>query len=408
MANPLQILGGLATVGAGGAQGALTGIGEGEELRRKHVTEDEQNRIRALQAIQMGQSQMPHEKIQGGRRYVFDPRTGSMTDIGPAEQAPLNAVQQQTIATSQQNMATSKANEERYRLQSDRLKNPPSVEAKTLGEKYVRAFADGNTDEMARILEAMKTEHAAKSGSGAAPTFDALVAASKNPNLTEQEREAARVASEAINQAHIKRAKESRAEPTDKPLGKDAAKWANAQGQLASPLDTPTQATNKGFKPFQGKVPPEVSSKITLAAIDQALAMVPTLEAKGLLMSRPGLMPFLWTESQRHGFQRGDPDLTAFVSHTSTLVRTARELGDIGFRAKQAIEGTLNLVEKSQTAGGVEKALHQLRNLVSIAAPSTVERRLRVFNTRTGKYQTAIFEAGETLEQLPEYLDPNR
>lgn len=211
----------------------------------------------------------------------------------------------------------------------------------------------------------------------------------------------------AIEKQHLQLARDKAAQGM-KPLGEKAAHWTNTAGGHPSPLMSMADATAAGFFPFQGKVAPEVASRITISAVDQALGLIPALEKKGLLMSGPGAGPWLSTMLKREVTQRGDPDLTTFVSHTSTLVRTARELGDIGFRAQAAIRGTTDLVEKAQTAEGVKKSLTQLRNLLELAAPTTVPRTLRVYNTKDSKYQNVILEPGETLNNLPEYMDPNR
>ena len=59
-------------------------------------------------------------------------------------------------------------------------------------------------------------------------------------------------------------------------------------------------------------------------------------------------------------------------------------------------------------AGNDEKALKQLRNLLVMTAPSTIPRGLRVFNTKTKQYGTVTLAPGETIDDLPEHLDPNR
>jgi hypothetical protein len=194
----------------------------------------------------------------------------------------------------------------------------------------------------------------------------------------------------------------------DRALLDRAAHWTNAKGQHPDPLLSPVEAVKQGFYPFQGKEPKEVSVPTSIAAVDQVLGMIPALKDKGLLMSGPGLRPFLSTEFQRRVWQIGDEDLTAFTSHTSTLIRTVRELGDIGFRAQAAIRGTTDLIEKATTSEGLDKSLKQLRNLLVMVAPSTISRRLRVLDTRTNKYVDVTLEPGETLNDVPEYMDPNR
>ena len=191
------------------------------------------------------------------------------------------------------------------------------------------------------------------------------------------------------------------------PIGKDAAHFADAQGRQPHPL-TPTRDVYANYRPFQGKVPPETSSAITLYALDQALALIPSLDKKGLMAQGTHAGYTFWAWLQREAVQRNDPELRTFISHTSTLVRTARELGDIGFRAQAAIEGTLNIVAQVQTAEGATMALKQLRNLVVMAAPATVPRKLRVFDTATNQFGNVTLAPGETLNDVPARYDVNR
>jgi len=208
--------------------------------------------------------------------------------------------------------------------------------------------------------------------------------------------------------AEMLREQRAAADPLNKPVLDKAAHLVNAQGQHPKETDTWRQIVAGGYHSYQGKEPKEVTIPITLASIDQIIAMIPNLRAKGLLMNQPGGPAFLSTWFNRHVQKVGDPDLTAFEAHTSSLVRTARELGDIGFRAQVAISGTTNLIEKATTAEGLDNGLRQLRNLIEISAPSTMTRKLRAYNMHTNKVEDVILDPGDTLNRIPTYYDVNR
>lgn len=121
MANPLAILAGLTTVGAGAATGAMEGDIAGEGLRRRFQSEDVQNQLRMLESIRKGQeiqqAQTPEEVIHGGIKYRRDPRTGSLTSLGPVEQPAMNPLQQSTI--------------DLHRAQTQNVGQPAPLDAKT-------------------------------------------------------------------------------------------------------------------------------------------------------------------------------------------------------------------------------------------------------------------------------------
>ena len=93
MANPLAILGGLMTAGAQGVAGGLEGQFEGEQIRRKNLSEDQANQMRALEMAltqqKLRQGMQPEDIIQGGYIFRKNPMTGALTPIGPAPKAPL-------------------------------------------------------------------------------------------------------------------------------------------------------------------------------------------------------------------------------------------------------------------------------------------------------------------------------
>ena len=97
MANPLAILGAIAQTGAQGLAGGLEGKFEGEEIRRKHLSEDQANQMRALEMMltqqKLRQGMQSEDIIQGGYIFRKNPMTGALTPIGPVPQGPPTGLQ---------------------------------------------------------------------------------------------------------------------------------------------------------------------------------------------------------------------------------------------------------------------------------------------------------------------------
>lgn len=123
MANPLAILGnlagGLAGIGASGAEGAYTGQLEGEQLRRKNETQDIDNQLRMLRGYLLKQQIGPQYRVDPYGRIIMESAGQAPRMTGELPQPPLNPLQEATAAW--------------HRAQTEALgrEKTPQIDAKT-------------------------------------------------------------------------------------------------------------------------------------------------------------------------------------------------------------------------------------------------------------------------------------
>lgn len=166
MPNPLAILGALSTVGAQGARGALEGSFEGQEVQRKRMREDEQNRIRALEAILKGQEiqrgNQPTYAVQGGR-MITQPPFGPPSVTELPETGPEKSLRLEREATTAW----------RQKQAAGGGKGPTEAEAKgaIITEYMQRLQTEGPLKAQEWLKQTLAAIHAAESKEAASAGF---------------------------------------------------------------------------------------------------------------------------------------------------------------------------------------------------------------------------------------------
>jgi hypothetical protein len=160
------------------------------------------------------------------------------------------------------------------------------------------------------------------------------------------------------------------------PLGTDAAKWANADGEQPPPTWNMAEAWAAGFKPVSSTT---ITEKQKQATITSALTLTAQVKELAPEIDKLGYLPkgSSWWQSAIANAKRGifpeNPKLRQFLMHASTMVSVARSLGDIGFRGMPAIMSIINIIEHPGTLEGLIGSVQQLEDAIYAAYPKSKE-----------------------------------
>lgn len=337
MANPLAILGqigaGLSTVGAGGAGGALHGALEGEGLARKFQSEDELNKLRALQALQMQQSLGPQFKVDPhGRIYQDIPgQPPKFIDFMPTP--PQTSLQRQQEDTS-------RMNEARYQKQIEQMGDEKAPTPTTiLGKIQQKAITQGRESLSPVELDIYdRQEKGAKEPTG----LQGWTARANDPRVSAEDRAVAKQIADSILKAEMQR------------VGTTAQTHADI---------------SEGVKKRAEERKADKGLAVTTTLLNQMDALIPALQKKGFLAADDSAEARWQALAKRSKYvpfygKPGDPDLVAWEAKASEGVIILRNLGDVGARTKAAFQSVIDLFHGAPTETGLKQALSNLRDQV--------------------------------------------